>query len=114
MFPFQELRRLPSSSNDSNHPVVLRVSNITNADHLSPDALVGSSRTLAGQNDYKFTSSVPLLPTQILEGHCDHPFVQGATELFVAQRKVFGRRINLFGWRSGLSGLPYGLDTFVM
>jgi hypothetical protein len=71
MFPFQELRQLPSSSNGSNHPVVLQVCNITNADHLSPDALVGSSPILAGQNDYKSISSVPLLPTQ---GSTDPPF----------------------------------------
>jgi hypothetical protein len=40
---------------------------------------------------------LPALITLILEGHCDHPFMQGATQRFVAQRKLSGRRIYLLG-----------------
>ena len=45
MFPFQELRQLLLST----HLVVVQICTITDADHLSPDALVGRSSTLAGQ-----------------------------------------------------------------
>jgi hypothetical protein len=41
------------------------------------------------------TLVLPVLITLILEGHCDHPFVQGATDRFVVQRKLSGHRIYL-------------------
>jgi hypothetical protein len=54
MFPFQQLRQLPFFT----HLVVLQVCNITDADYLSPDALVGSSSTLAGQKTTSPLSAV--------------------------------------------------------